>query len=57
MSRNIRASLTQVVERNPNIKISAKVPSNHGAILRKNAPAVAGAVREVAALDRGGNPR
>ncbi|GIE88331.1 hypothetical protein [Actinoplanes regularis] len=30
----IRASLDQVVERNPNIKISAKVPSNHGTILR-----------------------
>jgi pimeloyl-ACP methyl ester carboxylesterase len=48
----IRASLGQVVERNPNIKISAKVPSNHGAILRKNFRAVADAVREAAALDR-----
>jgi pimeloyl-ACP methyl ester carboxylesterase len=53
----IRASLTQVVERNPNIKISAKVPSNHGAILRKDFRAVADAVREVATLDRGRNPR
>ncbi|MFC4118222.1 alpha/beta fold hydrolase [Nonomuraea zeae] len=53
----IRASLTQVVERNPNIKISAKVPSNHGAILRKDFRAIADAVREVAALDRGGSPR
>lgn len=53
----VRASLTQVVERNPNIKISAKVPSNHGAILRKDFRAVADAVREVAALDRGRNPR
>ncbi|MEU7748681.1 alpha/beta hydrolase [Nonomuraea sp. NPDC049158] len=53
----IRASLTQVVERNPNIKISAKVPSNHGSILRKDFRAVADAVREVAALDREGNPR
>ncbi|MDP9847707.1 alpha/beta fold hydrolase [Streptosporangium lutulentum] len=50
----IRASLDQVVERNPNIKISAKVPSNHGAILRKDFRAVAEAVREVAALDGGG---
>jgi pimeloyl-ACP methyl ester carboxylesterase len=49
----IRASLDRVLERNPNIKISAKVPSNHGAILRKDAPAIAEAVREVAALDRG----
>jgi len=44
----IRASLGQVVERNPNIRISAKVASNHGAILKKDAPAIAGAVREVA---------
>ncbi|WP_446214764.1 alpha/beta fold hydrolase [Micromonospora sp. IBHARD004] len=50
----IRASLNLVVERNPNIKISAKVPSNHDAILKKDAPAIAEAVREVAALDRGG---
>ncbi|GAA0925310.1 alpha/beta hydrolase [Nonomuraea longicatena] len=48
----IRASVTQVVERNPNIKISAKVPSNHGAILKKDFRAVADAVREVGALDR-----
>ncbi|MBF6340689.1 hypothetical protein IU450_33070 [Nocardia abscessus] len=44
----IRASLHQVVERNPNIKIHAKVPSNHGNILRKDFRAVAEAVREVA---------
>ncbi|WP_250907501.1 hypothetical protein [Nonomuraea sp. NEAU-A123] len=53
----VRASLSQVVERNPNIKISAKVASNHGSILRKDFRAVADAVREVAALDREGNPR
>ena len=47
----IRASLGAVTARNPHIKISAKVPSNHGAILRKDAPAIAKAVREVAALD------
>ncbi|GAB3838024.1 alpha/beta fold hydrolase [Dactylosporangium cerinum] len=45
----IRASLDQVLERNPNIKISAKVASNHGAILKKDAAAIARAVREVAA--------
>jgi hypothetical protein len=39
-----------VAERNPNIQISAKVPSNHGSILRKDFRAVA--VREVAAPDR-----
>jgi pimeloyl-ACP methyl ester carboxylesterase len=48
----IRAGLGRVVERNPNIKISAKVPSNHGAILKKDFRAVAAAVREVAALGR-----
>ena len=49
----IRASLDKVTARNPNITISAKVASNHGAILRKDFRAVAEAVREVAALDRG----
>jgi hypothetical protein len=38
-----------VIARNPNIKISAKVASNHGALLRKDAPAIAAAIREVAA--------
>ncbi|WP_329309730.1 alpha/beta fold hydrolase [Streptomyces sp. NBC_01262] len=46
----IRASLDGVTARNANIKISAKVASNHGAILKKDFPAVAEAVREVAAL-------
>ena len=32
----IRASLDAVIARNPNIKISAKVASNHGAILKKD---------------------
>lgn len=48
----IRAGLDPVFERNPNIRLSAKVASNHGAILRKDFHAVAEAVREVAALDR-----
>jgi pimeloyl-ACP methyl ester carboxylesterase len=43
----IRAALDQVVERNPNIRISAKVASNHGAILKKDAAAIAAAVREI----------
>ncbi|MET7425667.1 alpha/beta hydrolase [Dactylosporangium sp. NPDC005555] len=46
----IRSGLDAVTARNPHIRISAKVPSNHGAILRKDFHAVAGAVREVAAL-------
>ncbi|MGW1169856.1 alpha/beta fold hydrolase [Streptomyces sp. NPDC002550] len=50
----IRAGLDAVVTRNPNMKVSAKVPSNHGALLRKDFPAIAGAVREVAALAREG---
>ena len=49
----IRTSLDAVTARNPDIKISAKVASNHGAILKKDFRAIAGAIREVAALDRG----
>ncbi|MFD0139163.1 hypothetical protein ACFVIL_35280 [Streptomyces sp. NPDC127159] len=50
----IRTSLDTVTARNPNIRIGAKVTSNHGAILKKDYGAVAGAVREVAALDHHG---
>jgi pimeloyl-ACP methyl ester carboxylesterase len=46
----IRASLAPVFERNENIKLSAKVPSNHGALLKKDFAAIATAVREVATL-------
>jgi hypothetical protein len=49
----IRAGLDPAFERKPNMQLSAKVASNHGAILKKDFPAVAEAVREVAALDRG----
>ncbi|GID92098.1 alpha/beta fold hydrolase [Amorphoplanes digitatis] len=45
----IRASLGAVTARNPHIRVSAKVTSNHGAILRKDFGAVADAVREVGA--------
>ncbi|WP_330252638.1 alpha/beta hydrolase [Nocardia sp. NBC_00565] len=45
----IRTSLDAVTARNSNIQISAKVASNHGAILRKDFRAVAEAVRETAA--------
>jgi pimeloyl-ACP methyl ester carboxylesterase len=45
----IRTSLDSVTARNPNIRISAKVASNHGAILRKDSPAIADAVRKTAA--------
>jgi hypothetical protein len=49
----IRASLDEVTARNPDLKVSAKVASNHGAILRKDFRAIAEAVREVAPLDQG----
>jgi pimeloyl-ACP methyl ester carboxylesterase len=42
----IRTSLGAVTARNPNITISAKVASNHDAILRKDFCAIAEAVRE-----------
>jgi hypothetical protein len=51
----VRTSLDAVTVRNPNIQISAKVASNHGAILKRDSAAIAEAVREVAALDRGGH--
>ncbi len=47
-----RASLEPVLARNPNLRISAKVASNHSKILQKDFRAVAEAVREVAAADR-----
>ncbi|MGW8954549.1 alpha/beta fold hydrolase [Streptomyces sp. NPDC055709] len=50
----IREGLDAVTARNPNIRISAKVSGNHGSILKKDFPAIAEAVRDVAALDRGG---
>jgi len=45
----VRASLDPVLARNPNIQVSAKVPSNHSHILRKDFRAVADAVRETVA--------
>ncbi|QRP50377.1 alpha/beta fold hydrolase [Amycolatopsis sp. FDAARGOS 1241] len=50
----IRAGVGEVTDRNPTTKVSDKVSSNHGAILRKDFRAVADAVCEVAALDRAG---
>ncbi|MFJ1840540.1 MULTISPECIES: alpha/beta fold hydrolase [unclassified Streptomyces] len=49
----IRTSLDAVTARNANIRIGAKVAGNHGAILKKESPAIAEAVIEVAALDHG----
>lgn len=53
----IRAGLDAVCARNSNIRISAKVAGNHGAILRKDFRAIAAAVRETAAArDQEGSP-
>ncbi|MFJ4189913.1 alpha/beta fold hydrolase [Kitasatospora sp. NPDC089509] len=46
----MRATLDPVLARNPNVKVSATVPSKHTSILRKDARAVADAVREIAEL-------
>jgi pimeloyl-ACP methyl ester carboxylesterase len=43
----VRATLDPVLARNPNIRVSATVASNHSKILRKDFHAVADAVREV----------
>jgi hypothetical protein len=48
----IRTSLDSVITHNQNIQISAKVASNHTAILKKDFQAVADAVREIANLYR-----
>ncbi|WP_429455051.1 alpha/beta fold hydrolase [Nocardia sp. GP40] len=47
----IRAATDAVVARNPHIKVSAKVASNHDHILRKDFRAVADAVRAVAGAE------
>ncbi len=46
----IRTSLDGVTARNPNIKVSAKVESNHGALLKKDFQSISAAIREVAHL-------
>jgi pimeloyl-ACP methyl ester carboxylesterase len=51
----IRTGVNAVVERNLNVKISKKVSSNHGAILKKDFLAVANAVREIAGLSLNGS--
>lgn len=43
-----RTSLDRVFDHNPNVRLSAKVASNHTRILRNDSPAVARAVRELA---------
>lgn len=46
----MRASLDPILARNPNLKVTAKVASNHANVLRKDFRAVAQAVRELAAI-------
>ncbi|GGZ48135.1 alpha/beta fold hydrolase [Streptomyces subrutilus] len=48
LMEQIRSNLDPVLARNPHIRISAKVASNHSKILRKDFRAVADAVRELA---------
>jgi pimeloyl-ACP methyl ester carboxylesterase len=45
----LRADLNPVLARNPHVKVSSKVASNHSKILRNDPGAVADAVRELAA--------
>jgi pimeloyl-ACP methyl ester carboxylesterase len=46
----MRAALNPVLAQNPNLRVSAKVASNHSQILRKDFRAIAEAVRETAAI-------
>ena len=46
----VRASLDHPLAVNPNLRVSAKVPTGHGSILRKEHLAIATAVREVAEM-------
>ncbi|WP_405019731.1 alpha/beta hydrolase [Kitasatospora sp. NBC_00070] len=47
LMEQIRANLDPVLARNPNIRLSSKVPSNHSKILRRDFRAVADTVREL----------
>jgi hypothetical protein len=50
LMEQIRSNLDPALARNPNIRVSAKVASNHSKILRKDFRAVADAVRELAVI-------
>jgi pimeloyl-ACP methyl ester carboxylesterase len=49
LQEQMRKTLEPLLVSNPNLKVGAKVASNHGSILRKDSPAVAAVVRELAA--------
>lgn len=46
----MRASLAPVLAQNPDLKVSAKVARTHSNILRKDFRTIAGAVRELTAI-------
>jgi len=50
----MRATLDPILARNPNVTVSATVTSNHTGVVRKDFPAIAAAVREIADSDTGG---
>ena len=52
LQEQMRKTLDPLLLRNPNLKVGAKVASNHGSILRKDSPAVADVVRGLAASTR-----
>lgn len=56
LQEQMRKTLDPLLARNPNLKVGAKVTSNHGSILRKDSPAVADVVRELAASSRQDRP-
>ncbi|MFJ9775647.1 alpha/beta fold hydrolase [Kitasatospora sp. NPDC101157] len=49
----MRATLDPILARNPDVRVSATVPSKHTTVVRKDFRAIAAAVREVAALRDG----
>ncbi|WP_029089204.1 hypothetical protein [Brevibacterium album] len=53
----VRAALDPALERKPNIRVTATVPSNHAKILRREFRAVANAIRETAAAAERSSPR
>lgn len=46
----VRASLEPLLARNPNLRVSARVTSNHETIIRKDYPAIVDAVRKTASI-------
>lgn len=51
LQEQMRKAIDPLLARNMNLKVSAKVASNHGSVLRKDSPAVANAVREIVAFE------